>query len=84
MIFTANLQIYPHITFLEFYFLDPKVCLLFGISDTLYQIALPKSCTNVYSYHQCMSIFTSSLSNQSDVTCFVTCANLVDQKRYLI
>lgn len=43
MIFTANLQIYPQVTFLELYFLDPMVCQLFRISDILYQIALLKS-----------------------------------------
>lgn len=43
MIFTANFQIYLQVTFLELYFLDPMVCQLFRISDTLYQIALLKS-----------------------------------------
>ena len=48
MIFTANPQIYLQVTFLELHFLDPTVCLFFTISDTLYQIALLESCTNMW------------------------------------
>lgn len=67
--FTANLQIHPQDTFLELYFGVHMMCLFFRISGTLYQMAMLKSCTYVYTYQQCMSMWSPHTLISSDCSC---------------